>query len=67
MIPRKIKITINRPIFVKGKGMPKQGACLFRAGEVVEVELPYGSGNSAVLTTTYRGREIRVSTILSTL
>lgn len=63
--PRTRQVTLTRPIFVKGEGLPKDGVCLFNAGETVTAQTDNGS--QWYVLGTYRKKQIRVATILSTL
>lgn len=60
--PQTKQITLSRPVFVKGKGLPKNGVCLFRDGE--EVTAYTDNGSQWYLLGHYRGQEIKVATIL---
>lgn len=64
-VPRTRTVTLTRPVFVKGKGLPKDGVCLFSDGE--EVQLHTDNGSSYYLLGSYKGQPIRVATIPSTL
>lgn len=59
--PQQKKITLTRPIWVKGKGMPKDGVQLFHEGE--EVIAYTDNGSQWYLKAHYQGREIKVATI----
>jgi hypothetical protein len=60
--PQTKKVTLTRPIWVKGKGLPKDGVPLFSEGE--EVIAYTDNGAQWYLKGHYKGREIRVATIL---
>jgi hypothetical protein len=60
--PRTKTVTLSRPIWVKGKGLPADGVQLFREGE--EVVAHTDNGASWYLVANYRGRTIKVATIL---
>lgn len=55
-------VILDRDIWVKGKGLPKAGVCLFREGEEVLAESTNGA--QWYLRTFYKGKEIKVATIL---
>lgn len=61
-LPTSKKITLSRPIWVKGKGMPKDGVQLFREGQEVTVQTDNGS--EWYILGHYRGKIIKVATIL---
>lgn len=63
--PRTRRVTLTRPVYVKGKGLPADGVCLFRDGE--EVTLRTDNGREWYLLGSYQGQPIRVATIPSTL
>lgn len=63
--PQTRRMTLTRSIWVKGKGLPKDGKLMFREGE--EVTVHTDNGAEWYLMTSLDGKEIRVATILSTL
>jgi hypothetical protein len=54
-------VTISRPIWVKGKGLPKNGVCLFNQSEKIKVIQRNGCD---LLLGNHRGKPIEVATIL---
>jgi hypothetical protein len=55
------KVKLKYPIFLKGKGLPKEGACVLNEGQEVEVRQ---LGNNLVeMTATYRGKQITWRTL----
>lgn len=56
-----MKITLKRPIWVKGKGLPKNGICLFREGDIVEV---IKENSQCFIIGSYKGKQIKVATII---
>lgn len=63
--PQKRKITLTRPIWVKGKGLPKEGEQLFHEGE--EVWAHSVNGAEWYIATSYKGREIKVAVVIGAL
>ena len=63
--PQTRQITLTRPVSVKGKGLPKNGVFLFSEGETVTAHTD--NGHEWYLLGHYKGKSIRVATILSTL
>ncbi len=59
------KVTLSRPVWVKGKGLPRNGVQLFGEGE--EVTLESDNGSQWYLLGSYRGKGIRVATIPASL
>lgn len=41
--PQTKRVILSRPIFVKGKGLPKAGVCLFSEGEAVTARTENGA------------------------
>lgn len=64
-VPQAKQLTLSRPIFVKGRGLPPDGVCLFNQGQIVTVETDNGA--NWYIRTTYRRREFRVAVMPSTL
>lgn len=58
-------ITVRRPIFVKGKGLPKDGVCLANAGETVSVCSENGADWFVKLY--YKGKRLKVATVPNSL
>jgi hypothetical protein len=55
------KVKLKYPIFLKGKGLPKDGVCVLNEGQEVEVQQ---LGNNLVeMTATYRGKQITWRTL----
>ena len=63
--PRTTTLVLSRDIWVKGKGLPAAGICLFKEGE--EVTLQTDNGAQWYLLGHWHGHEVRVATIPSTL
>jgi hypothetical protein len=63
--PRVRRVTLTRPVWVKGRGLPADGVQLFRAGE--EATLVTDNGADWYLLGYHRGHELRVATLPSTL
>lgn len=59
------RMTLKYPLWVKGKGMPKDGVCLFRQGE--EVNLVSENGRDYYILAFYKGKQIRVATIVDAM
>lgn len=59
------KIVLRHPLFVKGKGLPKEGVQFFREGE--EVTICSENGAEWFVKAFYKGRHIRIATIPSSL
>lgn len=55
------KVKLKYPIFLKGKGLPKEGACVFNEGQVVEVRQL--AGNFVEMVATYRRKQIKFRTL----
>lgn len=64
-VPQTKQVTLNRAVWVKGKGLPKDGICLFGEGE--RVTLQSDNGSDWYLLGHYKGKPIRVATMLATL
>lgn len=60
--PRTRKVILARPVFVSGRDLPRGGICLFREGE--EVTAQTDNGAEWYLLGSYRGKSIKVATIL---
>jgi hypothetical protein len=58
-------ITLRRPIFAKGKDLPKDGVCLANAGDTISVCSENGADWFVKLY--YKGKLLKVATILNTL
>lgn len=57
-----MEIILKNPIWVKGKGMPKNGICLFNAGETVKV---IKENSQHFILGFYKGKPIKVATIIT--
>jgi hypothetical protein len=55
-------VVLTRPIWVKGKGLPKDGVMLHSEGEGVTVVREHGQD---FILSSYQGKPIRIATILS--
>jgi len=63
--PHSVKVILNRPVFVKGKGLPKDGIQL--AGDGEEVTVYSDNGSAWYLQGHYKGKTIRIATCLHSL
>lgn len=59
--PRRKNVVLERDVWVKGKGLPKNGVCLFREG--TEVTIVTDNGAEWYILTRYKGKTIRIATI----
>lgn len=60
--PQTKQVVLNHPIFVKGKGLPKDGVCLFREGETVTAYTDNGA--EWYLMGHYKGQKLKIATLL---
>ena len=59
-LPIRKVIKLSRPIWVRGKGLPKAGAQLFREGQ--EVTVHTDNGAEWYIAGYYKGKQIKVAT-----
>lgn len=64
-MPTTKQVVLSRPLFAKGKGLPKDGVCVASECETVTVET--ANGHEWFVVVHYKGKTLRIATILSTL
>ena len=58
-------IVLTRPLFVKGKGLPKDGVCIAKEGE--KVTLVSANGAEWYIQHAYKARVLLIASVPSTL